>query len=318
VAQLLSRLKLGPVDQVFLAAASELDLIGLADFLYSADLPNVDWHVQFHFDFGDSEDQQVEIRRRLLDAREKLQQHRVFMYTTTPELAKIYNTLDVGRFHPLPYPLHENFLRPPVHRDDQWPRRILCAGDTRPEKGLHHLAPITDQLLDLLRDGQIQFVVQVDRANAEHWQSVAERLPPGSFQLVPHPLSTADYCELVRGSHIGLLLYDPASYVHRRAGILCEFLVSGVPVVVPDHCWLAGQLTSPVGLAAEGTDDFAQKLRNLVQNYDRFAEVAKSFAGPYSVEFHAARTLEVLLDTATGQTPSFAASLPSCGRHEVH
>ena len=40
----------------------------------------------------------------------------------------------------------------------------------------------------------------------------------------------------------GLFLYDPDRYVARCSGVLLEMLARGVPVIVPDKCWLADQL----------------------------------------------------------------------------
>jgi hypothetical protein len=56
--------------------------------------------------------------------------------------------------------------------------------------------------------------------------------PDAQLQYLPHPLSTAQYQELIRRAGIGLLTYDRRSYANRRAGIFGEYLASGVPTLV--------------------------------------------------------------------------------------
>ena len=60
------------------------------------------------------------------------------------------------------------------------------------------------------------------------------------------PLSTDAYLDLVRSSHIGLMLYDAEQYYVRCSGVMVEMLKAGVPVIVPAGCWMADQISESI------------------------------------------------------------------------
>lgn len=109
---------LSPQDHVFFASVSELELIGLANYLARNPhtLP-VQWHVQFHFNLFDGRppeyerqsDTLLEVRSSLSKALSPVVYHNLNLFTTTEELADQYNQLGVGYFQPLAYPIAKEF-----------------------------------------------------------------------------------------------------------------------------------------------------------------------------------------------------------------
>ncbi len=64
----------------------------------------------------------------------------------------------------------------------------------------------------------------------------------GPFEVMTSNLSTEAYHAWLDTADLGLFLYDPNRYVARCSGVLLEMFARGVPVIVPDRCWLADQL----------------------------------------------------------------------------
>jgi hypothetical protein len=127
---------------------------------------------------------------------------------------------------------------------------IVLAGAIRAEKGQKHLSEIWPQLRQQILDPGWGFLV-CQRAEKRPWYrrrfavtTPRDPSPDAQLQYLPHPLSTAQYQELIRRAGIGLLTYDRRSYANRRAGIFGEYLASGVPTLVPAGTWMADQLVS--------------------------------------------------------------------------
>lgn len=62
------------------------------------------------------------------------------------------------------------------------------------------------------------------------------------LEVITNHLPTESYHRWLSTADLGLFLYDPTRYEARCSGILLEMLARGVPVIVPDHCWLASQV----------------------------------------------------------------------------
>ena len=132
------------------------------------------------------------------------------------------------------------------------PIRMVCPGELRREKGsAAHLQRVIDSLWDeYLSCGRLQVAVQRPRRKLLRREKLRLELPGAVptgrsepiVDYLRHPLSENEYCDFVRGSDFGLLLYDSRAYYSRRAGVLGELLASGKPVIVPAGCWLAHQL----------------------------------------------------------------------------
>jgi hypothetical protein len=135
------------------------------------------------------------------------------------------------------------------------PIRMGCPGELRREKGsAAHLQRVIDSLWgEYLSCGRLQVALQRPKRKMLRKEKLELELPSGEpiqfrdpvVDYLQHPLSENDYCDFIRGSDFGLLLYDSRAYYSRRAGVLGELLACGKPVIVPAGCWLAHQLQEP-------------------------------------------------------------------------
>ena len=252
-------------DHVFLPTVSELDLLGLAQYLRETPKTrSIDWHVQFHFNLFEGREpdylaqvgQLAGVRRQLLKAIGQISHHKVHFYTTSEPLARQYNLLGVAEFESLAYPVNPRFQTEVSGRLDDGPLRITCAGVPRHEKGQAHICDIVREMWrDYFDTGDVQLVIQ-----SKPWDfQFGQELPwpkPGRHRHEPmtnqpvvyidHPLQIEQYADLVQRADIGLLMYDSQRYYARRAGVLGEMLTAGVPVVVPAGCWLSEQIAEPI------------------------------------------------------------------------
>jgi hypothetical protein len=111
-------LPLSAQDHIFFASISDLELIGLANYL--AKTPRTlkaQWHVQFHFNLFDGRPPEYEqqgetllsVRCGIAKALSPIVYHNLNLFTTTDELADQFNQLGVGYFEPLAYPIAKEF-----------------------------------------------------------------------------------------------------------------------------------------------------------------------------------------------------------------
>ncbi|MFC1809216.1 hypothetical protein ACFL3D_03735 [Candidatus Omnitrophota bacterium] len=97
--------------------------------------------------------------------------------------------------------------------------------------------------------------------------------------LVRGDVSQKRYWQMIRQSKIGIIPYDSYEYAIRASGILEDFLLGGVPVVVPKDSWLEKlmQQCGNAGLSfdEEKEDDFDKQLKLLLHDYPLYKERAK-------------------------------------------
>ena len=257
-------------DHVFLATCSELDLVGLVDYLASdAATEAAAWHLQFHFpvfrgretDYAPQSASVAVLRAVFRAALKRVPRHRLHFHCTTETLAEQYARLEVAPFHVLPYPVHELFRAPQRPPEPGQALRVACVGHSRREKGYGHLQEIVGKLWDdFFATGRAQLVLQTGRrkfrlslpgAGAAHSQPVS---------YAPFPLGLERYAELVRSADVGLMVYDSERYYARCSGVLLEMLCAGVPVIVPAGSWLAAQIADE---NQRWLEDVATRLRRV-------------------------------------------------------
>ena len=257
-------------DCIFVPTISEFDLLGLTRFfLRRPESARVAWHLQFHFDIlhGREPDYVGQTERKALLLRQfaaalaELPHHQLYFYATTPQVAAQYNELSFAHFTPLPYPVSGALASSTPQTDDspgeaEGPLRITLAGAMRREKGKRALAPVIDELADLLQAGDVQIWLQssgrkIERFLPAPWKSAVEyhdhipAAPQKPLVAVTNSLDREEYLRLITNAQIGLFLYDSQRYHSRCSGVLVEMLAAGVPVVVPAGCWLSEQIQSP-------------------------------------------------------------------------
>ncbi len=233
--------------------------------------------------------------RRLRFARDRFQEalgmvpyHQVRLHATTETLAMQYNRMGVGEFTQLAWPVDDRF-RPDAwqprrnmlrvnHGDEttspdipaepeeyRRPLRVVMPGTVRREKGqTSYLAELVSELQSSHLDtGRLQFILQAPKRPWYQRRKIRLGTPLNSPRefcsdpvvICPHPLAVDDYTHLIDSADIGLLMYDQSAYYARRAGVMCELLSRGRPVIVSAGTWLADELEEyrhdqAVGLAA--------------------------------------------------------------------
>jgi hypothetical protein len=245
-------------DQVFVATTSELDLLGLADFLGHSGVDlECDWHLQFHFgvfqgrepDYAAQQSAAAAMRASFAMALRQAGRQRLRFYCTTEQLTAQYQRLGVAEFATLPYPVHELF-RPRTSRINALPLRIACLGHSRREKGYVQLPLILRELwTEWFAPRRAQLLLQTrHRGPRRQLQRLIASLTPASadaastLEFAGFPLPLAAYAELLCSADVGLMLYDSTRYYARCSGVLLEMLCAGVPVLVPAGGWLAAQI----------------------------------------------------------------------------
>ena len=282
--QLCGQLPLRTGDQVFVPTLSEDDLVGLLAFFRRCcpAASQVTWHLQFHFSvyqgreptYGAQDASLERLKQLFREACDVLPQGRVRFYTTTNILADQYNRLDAGHFQTLPYPVNPALLEKPRRNGGpDGPLRVTCAGGVRAEKGSHALYRTVAPLWrDYFENHRLQLVVQAKRRgklpaelrrHARYDSQPAKPHQPADASprlshapnfthsqpkvaVVRWPLSTERYLDLIRNSHVGLLLYDSDQYYARCSGVMVEMLKAGVPVIVPAGCWMAERIAEQI------------------------------------------------------------------------
>ena len=252
-------------DHAFFITMSELDFMGLAAFLSNHPRTLVlNWHVQFHFSplvgrphqYANQANLEKAISNCFRTTFTHIPYHHVRCYTTTDELARQYTRLGAGCFESLPYPIEPQLKTETPDSDWAEPLKLTIAGSVRREKGQksHVGQLIRDLWDDHLATEQVQLHIQ---SATSHWLSPQQTMRGHdrvadlneSYQRAvvvhPHPLSEADYVQLIQTSDAGLFFYDGLRYYGRRAGILGEFLAAGKPVIVPAGSWLSEQIAAP-------------------------------------------------------------------------
>ena len=105
-------------DNIFLTTVSELELMGLAIYLFNNPSSRAaTWHSQFHFNLFDGRtpefDSQAGIQRKVrgcfLAALSRVPDHELKFYCTSDELVEQYSRLKVADFWRLPYPVNQRF-----------------------------------------------------------------------------------------------------------------------------------------------------------------------------------------------------------------
>lgn len=274
-ATLFGDLALEPGDQVFVPTLSELDLLGLAQFLsHEPRTKRVDWHLQFHFpifsgcepDYADQDDRLKPLRAIYNQALLLAADHRLYFYTTTEPLAVQHNRLGAATFQTLPYPVNPILQTGRGQTDEKRPLRVAYLGDARHEKGYQHLPELIERLnRDFIETDRARFIVQSNIQfslpargdDLEVVESVAalRRRSSSKIAILDEPAETEEFCRQVLETDIGLLLYDRKPYFSRCSGLLVEMLTAGVPALVSAGCWMADQL-------ADVTRDYHTSLRH--------------------------------------------------------
>jgi glycosyltransferase involved in cell wall biosynthesis len=274
--QVFEAVAVGGDDAVFVPTLTEFDLKWLALLLHRRpDLLVAPWHLQFHFnflegrepDYAAQAEQFAAMQRHFASQLNQIPGHRVFFYTTTRQLSAQYESLGMGTFQPLPYPVKAPIaMRPetPLRSQINKPLRLTCGGCVRPEKGYEWLSSAIAELWnDYFATSRVQLLIQTDAEDlslsppAHQRPRFVDRVAQVETADTPivcvrGPLPAEEYARLIQCADIGLFLYDSERYYTRCSGVLLEMLSAGVPVIVPAGCWLSAQIAEQIYAHLDG------------------------------------------------------------------
>ncbi|KAA5545925.1 glycosyltransferase family 4 protein [Roseiconus nitratireducens] len=245
-----------PADRIVVNTGGDFQMIALAESIDQLDdLPPLSMHVFFHFAVYD---QNVTARahaygRQVLEMVRHIRRrnHQIWLHATTEPLTEQLRAVGIPATA-VPYPTRP---RETVREaaTEQSARKIVLAGMPRAEKGRGQIRFILQEIQSsLLRSGRMQWSMQLP---PRRWQrmipkslqddcriALADPSPTGPLEILGGNLSSDRYHRWLDSADVGLFLYDARRYAARCSGVLLEMMIRGVPVVVPNRCWLADQV----------------------------------------------------------------------------
>lgn len=322
-----------PGDSIVINTGGDFQILALADALESLSRDGVTTplsiHVVFHFAvFGDSvTDRAQAFGRQVNESVKRMHPHRVALHATTESLNQQLAAVGISATA-IPYPTRRREVKRVGWTADSGgtPPKILLAGMPRAEKGRGQIRSLLSAIeRPFLRSGQFTWSMQLPKkrwqrmipaAAMDLYRDAAERVRDdsaggevtagGVIEGVHGNLDSEHYHDWLDGADVGLFLYDPDRYVARCSGVLLEMMIRGVPVIVPDRCWLADQVRSvqqPIGWVYQSTEEIPAILEQLPSQLDQVACHCRAHA-QHVAEFHSGRnTLQQMGLAGAGSLP---------------
>jgi len=312
--RLFETLKLKHDDLIFMPTVSEYEVRGLVTYFKKNITVSSAWHLLFHSNIVVQNPQgewiacenREKLRKAFLALAPVIANKSVFFYTDTKELTDQYNDLKIFSFKTLPIPVDQSLHQEKVCKKSK-PIRISYVGDARAEKGYHYLPQLINDLWAEVVAGKIEFVIQ-SNFNIEEGEPQAiiarallEKFSREHVTLLRDSLSPTAYRNLILESDIILCLYDVRAYGARSSGIFAEALVAGIPVVVPEGSWMAGQLAGmkdEVALTYQDPMFLATCVRNIILQYDAYLETVGYFSKQWGA-YHNPMSLLAALEVSS-------------------
>ncbi len=298
----LERVKVTPGDRLIVNTSDDFQMLGLTralKVLGESSPKNV--HLVFHFAiFGDSlhprrpREFGVQVKRALADlAAEHPAPPVMHLHATTQPLTDQLNAVGIPASL-IPYPTR---YRQPIAYPNELSTpalNLLLGGWPRREKGTKSTSRLLKSIEQpLLRQHRYRVSMQ---AMLKKWKRITPRslhphcrlssnyaatLPaatPGTrhpeqwLSIITSSITSAQYHDWLDTADVGLFLYDPQRYVARCSSVLLEFMIRGIPVVVPDRCWLAEQVREAgapgaVGAIYQTVDEIPRLLAMMADDY---------------------------------------------------
>lgn len=116
------------------------------------------------------------------------------------------------------------------------PLRVLMPGSARAGKGFGEAL----ELADKLRSEQLRFTLRNrhsgERRNARYQDRI--RKASAGVEVVEGQLSRSDMARVFNEHDVVVLSYSADDFARRTSGLMLDAVYCGVPVVVPEACWL--------------------------------------------------------------------------------
>ncbi|EMI17356.1 hypothetical protein RMSM_05729 [Rhodopirellula maiorica SM1] len=257
-------------DTLLINTADDFVMLALARALKQlpADDP-LTIHIVFHFAVFDSQtslSQRQQFGDQVNDAMKQMGPHHIHLHATTASLSKQLGEVGVVA-NAIPYPTR--YRAPRFRNSDSQRYKIVLAGTPRAEKGRSVIPAMLSKIhAPHLASGRYQMSMQMP---AKRWKrmipksmqatyertlaaktSTTEPITDSYFEITSSDMPAEKYHQWLDTADVGLFLYDASRYVARCSGVLLEMFIRGVPVVVPDHCWLADQVRAAGGNGSVG------------------------------------------------------------------
>ena len=299
--QLIESVDITEEDHIVVNTGDEFTLLAIASALRSRKDKRLNIHIIFHFSINDGSSSKGHERNQKMGSQirtalEYLKHHHVRIHATTQELkADLDSLTQQGFFNPIPYPTR------PCRFSDGFqnnPCKATLAGMPRAEKGKHFiekfLADLAEhQLIDANRlQPSLQVSPRLEKSILS--SSLISRENVDNIELIAQHLPTDQYHQWLDGTGIGIFLYDPTRYRTRCSGVLLEMMCRGIPVIVPDSCWLASQLNlagghKSVGYIYRSHHEIPLLLRDFLNDRASMVQRARNYATELR-EKHSAQT----------------------------
>jgi hypothetical protein len=270
-------------DSLLVNTGDDFAMLALASAIKQARLAPMRIDVIFHFalyesDQADRSDRLQQLGRQIRSAFDALRPHEVHLHATTETLAAQLRETQCGiPINAIPYPTRPRTV---VTGSTAPPLKAVLAGLPRAEKGRGAIADLLSLGEDtLLKNGRFRISMQMP---ARRWQSMIPKSfhrcyedalggdISGPLEVMTSNLSTEAYHGWLDTADLGLFLYEPNRYVARCSGVLLEMFARGIPVIVPDGCWLADQVRLAGGHGSIGY--IYQDRRDIPNLMQQFAE----------------------------------------------
>lgn len=306
-AYLIQDLKPGPEDRIVIATADDFSLLAFAAAMKQVTSRSLKVHLIFHFaPFGENEKKnsprKEAMRHQFSIAISALSKHQIKMHATTDELKQQFNELlQRNLVSSICYPTRECSNAAGSTRSIP---KAMLAGMARSEKGKH---AIHDFLLGLHKqhlinsDNGFQPSLQVP---ARQWKSIIPKRLHSScdgegIELITNHLSAKAYHDWLKSANLAIFLYDRKKYQVRCSGVLLEMLCRGVPVIVPDQCWLASQVqlaggNGSVGYIYQDRKQIPMLMQQFLAEQDRLKEQACEYAVDLRKKHNPSHTLSMM------------------------
>lgn len=276
-------------DRLVLNTGDDFVMLALVQALRETSVPPLPIHVVFHFSLCDQIVPSRTARRRwqawgnqVNRCLQALVPHTVHLHATTPGLAQQIQQSGVD-VSAVPYPTRAHRSRLETHaKNDTARTRVVLAGLPRAEKGRGQIRTflesvartgfadqrllISMQMPDKRWQRMVPASLHADYLQAKKQSNDQPQTCP--LEVMTDNLSTAAYHDWLDSADVGLFLYDPQRYANRCSGVLLEMMIRGVPVIVPNQCWLAEQVELAGGQGSIGwIYDQHQQIPELLERF---------------------------------------------------
>ena len=307
---LLSKVKPTSSDVLLVNTGDDFVMLALAAAMRRIDCPRLRIDLTFHFALDDAKqpnrDRLKQFGKQVNACIKLLHRHDLHIHATTGALAAQMRKAEIRRaITSIPYP-----TRPCQIRQCQGsPLKAVLAGLPRREKGRTAISSLLASMeSSLLKSKRFQVSVHMPENG---WQSMVPKSlhrsyeqaiggsKSGPLEVMTANLTTEQYHQWLDSADVGLFLYNPLRYVARCSGVLLEMMARGVPVIVPDRCWLADQVRAAgghrsIGYIYQDRSEIPGLLDQFAGRRDELTQRARQHANVIATRHAATNTLRVM------------------------